>query len=313
MEDFRALGRKLSNWGRWGGNDRLGTLNHITPERLVAAGKLIRTGKLFDLGLPVGADGLQIGLGGRINPVHTMSMTPADFCHHNLGIKPEGMFCTDDYIYMPLQSVTQWDSLSHAGYDAKLYNDVDASTVSTIGGSSVLSIDQIARKGVAGRGVLLDMARLFGVDRLLPGHALYPADLERAQARQGVRFGPGDILIIRTGWIRAFTVDGSAKDYWNGCPGIHLSCLEMLQEREIAAIASDNSTVEVTPKDATEFYLPIHAVALRDMGLTLGEIFVLDALAEDCAADGVWEFFFTAPPLKVTGGVGTPITPLAIK
>ena len=313
MEDIKAMGRRLSNWGRWGGDDRLGTLNHITPERLVAAARLVRTGKLFDLGLPLGADGIQIGLVGRINPVHTMSMTPHDSHTHDLKLRPEGMIVADDYIYMPLQCATQWDGLAHAGYDGQFYNGVAGDSVSTMGGSSVLSIDQIAAKGVAGRGVLLDIAGLKGVESMAAGEAIFIDDLEAAERRQRVRVGPGDILLVRTGWIRRFTVDRSAHAFWKGSPGIDASCLDWLQEREVAAIAADNSTVEVLPPDALEYHLPVHAVGIRDMGLTLGEIFLLDELAVDCEADGVWEFFLSAAPLKVKGGVGTPITPIAMK
>jgi kynurenine formamidase len=313
VEDIKALGRRLSNWGRWGANDRLGTLNHITPERLVAAARLVRTGKLFDLGLPLGSDGIQIGLLNRINPVHTMTMTPHDFHAHGHNLRPEGMIFSDDYIYMPLQCATQWDGLGHAGYDGHLYNGVAGESVSTMRGSSVLSIHQIAAKGVAGRGVLLDIAALKGVESLAAGEAIQVRDLEAAERRQRVRVGPGDILLVRTGWIRRFTVDRSARAFWKGSPGIDASCLEWLQQREVAAIAADNSAVEVSPPDATEVSLPVHAVGIRDMGLTLGEIFVLDELAADCESDGVWEFFLTAPPLKVKGGVGTPITPIALK
>ncbi|HEY1706639.1 MAG TPA: cyclase family protein [Rhizomicrobium sp.] len=305
--DFREEGKRLSNWGRWGKGDRLGTLNHITPERLAAAGKLIKTGKLFELGLPVKAQGIQPAGANRRNPIHLMSLTPAD-----LRGRADGAIISDDYIIMPLQSVTQWDGLAHFGYDDHFYNGVPANTVTTIAGSTVLSIDQIAAKGIASRGVLLDIAALKGVDRLAAGTPITPDDLDAAEARQNVRTGPGDILLVRTGWIHAFTVDNSPEAYWHGEPGLHLSCADWLHKREVAAVCSDNWGVEVAVPGAP-FGLPIHSVLIRDMGMTLGEIFVLDALAADCAADGVWEFFFAAPPLKVVGGVGSPITPLAIK
>ncbi|MFL6603445.1 MAG: cyclase family protein [Steroidobacteraceae bacterium] len=305
--DFRALGRKLSNWGRWGPDDRLGTLNFITAERLVAAGRAIRTGKLFDLGIPVSSQGIQLGV-VRTNPVHLMSITPLD-----LKGRPDGLSVADDYIFMPLQSVTQWDGLGHVGYDGLLYNNIPTDSITTMGGSTVLSIDQIAAKGVAGRGVLLDLARLRGVDRLEVSDVIMPRDLEVAEARQNVRVGSGDILIFRTGWIRHFLVDGSAAAYWNGNPGLHHSCAEWLSEREVAATASDNWMVELAPANTQDFPLPFHSIVIRDMGMTLGEIFDLEKLAQDCAADGVWDFFFSAPPLKVTGGVGAAITPLAIK
>ncbi|OJW27946.1 MAG: cyclase [Rhodospirillales bacterium 69-11] len=305
MEDFRKIGQKLSNWGRWGADDRLGTLNHLTPERLKAAAQLVKTGKLFELGLAISSNGIQPPGGPRNNPVHLMSITDLD------KLSPDAVY-TDDYIFMPLQSVTQWDGLAHAGYDGMFYNGVPADTVTTMNGSTVLSIHQIAQKGIAGRGVLLDIAALNGVDRLARGHAIHPAELEAAEARQGVKVGPGDILLVRTGWIREFLVDKSPTSYWNGEPGLDLSCAQWLYDREVASVCSDNWGVEVRNPEIPGG-LPLHSVAIRDMGMTLGEIFDLEALAQDCAADNVWEFLFTAPPLKVIGGVGTPITPLAMK
>jgi len=305
--DFRALGKKLRNWGRWGNNDRIGTLNFITPERLVAASREIRTGKLFDLGIPVNLQGIQLGV-VRTNPVHLMSITPLD-----LKGRDDGLFVADDYIFMPLQSVTQWDGLGHVGYDGLLYNNVPADSITTMGGSTVLSIDQIAVKGIAGRGVLLDLAMLRGVEMLGAEEVIMPGDLDAAEVRQNARVGPGDIVIIRTGWIRNFVVDHSPTAYWKGNPGLHYTCAEWLYDRQVAATASDNWMVEFAPANMEDLTLPFHSIVIRDMGMTLGEIFDLEALAKDCAADGVWSFFFTAPPLKVTGGVGAAITPLAIK
>lgn len=305
METFREIGKRLSNWGRWGDGDRVGTLNHITPERLAAAGRLIRTGKLFDMGLEVSGNGIQPQPGPRANPIHLMNISGLD------KLSP-GLHFADDYIIMPLQSVTQWDGLGHVGYDDFLYNNVPADTITTMAGSSVVSVHQIARKGVAGRGVLLDIARLKGVDRLPRGYAIEPAELEAAEASQGVKVGPGDILIFRTGWLRHFLIDKSVAAYWDGEAGLSLACADWLQERQVSAICSDNWGIEVS--DPTKpSGLPLHCVLIRDMGMSLGEVFDLEELSEDCAADGVWEFFFSAPPLKVVGGVGAPITPLAIK
>ena len=304
---FRDVGRALSNWGRWGADDQLGTLNHITPERTAAAARLARTGRLFDLGICAMKNGIQRKDGVRRNPLHLMQLTPLD-----MRDDPEHVCISDDYITMPLQSVTQWDGLGHVGYDDRLYNDVPASSITTLGGSPRLSIHRIAEKGVVGRGVLLDIAGLHGVERLEAGFRILPEALERAEAQQGVRVGPGDILLVRTGWIRHFTVDNDVEPFWRGEPGIGLECAAWLHGREVAAIASDNWGVEVSPPDRSGG-LPCHSVLIRDMGMTLGEIFDLDALAADCRQDGVWEGFFTAPPLKVLNGVGSPITPLLIK
>lgn len=305
--DFREVGRKLSNWGRWGDDDRIGTLNFLTPERVAAAARGVESGQVIQLGLPLSNAGIQVGLGGRVNPIHMMSLTPPDFAD-----RPDRMIVADDAIFLPLQSVTQWDGLGHVGYDDLLYNGIPAGSISTGAGSATLSIDQIAEKGVAGRGVLVDIPRLKGIDRLQAGDTITPGDLDAALEQQGCDIRPGDILLVRTGWIRMFTQDGDAGAYWNGEPGLDLACAQWLYERDIAAVASDNWGIEAMPANDETFAMPVHCVLIRDMGMTLGEVFLLDGLADACVAAGRWSFFFTAPPLLVVGGVGSPLTPLAI-
>jgi kynurenine formamidase len=307
---FREIGKRLSNWGRWGSNDRIGTLNHITPQRRAAAAKLARSGRIFDMGLDFSPKGIQVGGGLRSNPIHLMSLTPLD----NDKSRHDKLLAADDYIIMPLQCATQWDGLAHVGYDDLLYNNIPADTITTYGGSKELSIHQIAEAGVIGRGVLLDIARLKEVEFLKAGESIYPDDLEAAEKRQGVKVGPGDIVCVRTGWIRQFTVHGSRESYWKGNPGITVDSAEWLHKRDVAAITSDNYSVEmISAEDAALSPVPFHCVAIRDMGMTLGEIFNLESLSGDCASDGIWEFLFVGPPLKVVNGVGSPITPFAMK
>jgi len=304
VEDFRAVGNRLRNWGRWGADDERGTTNLITADKLVAAGALIKQGKVFDLGIPFDEAGPQPG-GGRINPVHLMSQTG------DTQMFPGGFKYADDYIFMPLQGATQWDSLAHVYYDDQLYNGYPAKDVTVIGAAHD-AIDKQA-KGIAGRGVLLDIAKLKGVDWMQPGEVIGPADLEAAEAAQGVKVGSGDILVFRTGWRRFFLEKKSPTEFMAGEPGLGQDCCEWLHQREVAAVCSDNWAIEVLPGENPEAILQVHCVLIRDMGMTLGEILDLEELAADCAADGVWEFFFCAPPLKVTRGVGSPINPLAIK
>lgn len=303
MEGFRDYGKRLSNWGRWGAEDERGTTNFITPDKLVAAAALVRTGRIFDLGIPFGSDGPQPG-GIRINPVHLMAATGAGQDY------PGDFHYADDYIFMPLQSASQWDGLSHIYYDDQLYNGFPASAVSPRG-SARLAIDKQG-KGIAGRGVLLDIARLKGVDWLERNYAITAQDLDDAVAAQQVTVGSGDILLVRTGWRRLFTQTGDARLFMDGEPGLGLDCTQWLYDREVAAVCSDNWAIEALP-GRTEDKYPVHCVLIRDMGMTLGEILDFEELAGDCAADGVYEFFFTAPPIKFTGAVGSPINPLAIK
>jgi kynurenine formamidase len=304
MEDFRVLGSRVRNWGKWGAEDQRGTVNYITPQKMVEAGKLIRTGKVFDLGIPFDSEGPQPG-GGRINPVHLMSQTG------DRQMFPGGFRYADDYIFMPLQGASQWDALSHVYYDDQLYNGFPSNDV-TVVGAFKCGIEHQA-KGIAGRGVLLDLARLKGVDWMEKGYAITPDDLDAALAAQGVAIGSGDILVFRTGWRKKFLVEKSPTSFMDGEPGLGQGCCEWLHAREIAAVCSDNWAIEVLPGENPDATFNVHMVLIRDMGMTLGEILDLEELAADCAADGVYEFFFCAPPLKVTGGVGSPINPLAIK
>ena len=303
---FQALARRVSNWGRWGADDERGTTNFITPDVVRRAAGCVRRGTVFSLGLSFGAEGPQIGQGGRVNPLHIMTATDG-----RLGANPDGPRYSDDVIVMPLQCATQWDSLAHVHYGGKLYNGFPSATVTSAGAAK----DAIDKQGagIVSRGVLLDVARAKGVERLSPGTVIGPADLEAAERAQQVRVESGDVLLVRTGHLAVFTEGGDRVGYMRQMPGLGVACVEWLHAREVAAVASDTNAVEVIPFEDPALPLPFHALCIRDMGLTLGEMFVLDPLAADCTADGAWQFLFSAPPLRVTGGVGSPINPLAVK
>jgi len=160
--------------------------------------------------------------------------------------------------------------------------------------------------------VLLDVARLHGVDCLPADHGIGPDELDAACTRQGVEVGAGDIVLLRTGWTRVFR-DRSAAEFMRSEPGLTVDCCRWLHERDVAAVAADNWGVEVYPSGDPDARMPVHYVLIRDMGMTLGEMFDLEALAEDCAADGVYEVLLCAPVLKVAYAVGTPLNPLAVK
>jgi kynurenine formamidase len=326
MADWQKVSKKISNWGRWGPEDQLGTLNFITPERVAKAAALARTGKTFSLSIPLDGDGPQGAHGVRRNPIHLMSLDGSDSdIHERLGSwggSAQGEITTfwgmgpmrfnDDYIIMPTQASTQWDALSHVYYDDQLYNGYPASAVTSLGASRD-AIDPIASAaGIVGRGVLLDVARHRGLDRLAASTVIMPDELDEVAATQGVSLQEGDVVIVRTGWRTAF-VEGMGGDEWLGTsPGLSWQCAEWLWEHSAAAVASDNIAVEVFPPDSGVVLL-FHMLALRDMGLMLGEIWDLEALGQDCADDGVYEFLLSAPPLKIMGGVGSPINPIAIK
>jgi len=308
----REWGQRYSNWGRWGADDERGTLNFITPDRILAACALPRSGLVVSCALPFDANGPQSGVGGRHNPIHTMLADGGDAISGAQDFLPGGFNYADDAIQMPLQCGTQWDALSHVFYDGKMYNGRDVSLV-TSRGAKANAIDKIA-DGVVGRGVLLDVPRFTKQDWLENGTRILPEHLDDCAESFGVSIERGDILLIRTGMMTRCLKEKSWEGYCGGpAPGLSVHCARWLYEREVAAVATDTWGVEVIPNETKDCFQPLHMISLRNTGLLLGEIFHLDALAQACAEDGRYAFLFTAPPLPITGAVGSPINPLAIK
>jgi kynurenine formamidase len=302
---------KLSNWGRWGVDDELGTVNFITPEKRVEAASLVKRGAVFSLAIPLDESGPQPAFERRLNPRHLMLTTGTDLMAGTQAGSAGGFGESDDMVTMALQAATQWDSLAHIFYDYKMYNDRDCSLVSATGAAKN-SIAVLADR-VVSRSVLVDVARHQGVEHLPLDHRITVAELEACLERERVEVRSGDVLLIRTGNLRrARSAGGWDRFTYSDEPGIGLDALPWVHEHELAAVAADTWALEVLPS-ATSLWLPVHAVAIVHMGLLLGEIFDLEALAEDCARDGVYEFFFSAPPLPFTGGVGSPVNPLAVK
>lgn len=325
--EWRRMADKVRNWGRWGAEDQLGTLNHVTPEVVRHAATLARRGRMFSLGVPFNAHGPQGAHGIRRNPIHVMTVDGGD---QNLEQLVKGMGgeteswlvelfeqgparFTDDYIIMPLQSCTQWDALSHIHYEGKMYNGFPAGTVTSLGAAKN-SIEPVALRGhMVSRGVLLDVARHRGVDHLREDEVILPAELSEVAARQGVEIRAGDIILIRTGWYLEFLAKRDGHNWAWRSPGISWRCAEWFHERSTAAVAADNVGVEVMRPGDDGLYSLFHMLALRDMGMMLGEIWDLEALAADCATDGVYELMLIATTLPVSGAVGSPVNPIAIK
>jgi kynurenine formamidase len=316
----------VSNWGRWGDDDELGTLNHITPAAIARAATLVRKGRVFSLSAPFDAYGPQSADGFRRNPIHLMSVDGGDHeMTERLGdwggpterqisdLWRGPMRFNDDYIMMPLQASTQWDALAHVYYEQQLYNGYPADAVTSFGATRN-GIDKVAAAGmVVGRGVLLDVPRHRGVNHLEPGSVIEPDELESTAASQDVEIGTGDIVIVRTGWWHLFARSGDAGGRGTASPGITWRCAEWLHDREVAAIASDNMALETGVKEFPGVTLPFHMLTLRDMGMMLGEMWSLETLSQDCSDDHVYEFMLVAQPLLITGAVGSPLNPLAIK
>jgi kynurenine formamidase len=303
---------KLRNWGRWGNDDQIGTLNHITPAEIIAAAGLIRKGKAFALGIPLDQSGPQNGLfGGRWNPIHTMLATGTDAVAGRQDVSPNIRYA-DDAIDMPVQGATHWDSLGHVFYEDKMYNGHDATNVDSRGVHK-LGIEH-AKSKMVGRGVLLDVARHKGVESLDDGYGISNDELDAVAKAQKVEIRKGDFVIIRTGQMERCLKAGQWGGYAGGdAPGVKFENCYWSQDKQIAGICSDTWGVEVRPNETKEANQPWHWVVIPAMGLTMGEIFYLRDLAEDCAEDKTYEFFFCGPPLVITGGTGSPINPMAIK
>ena len=306
--------QEINNWGKWGSSDQKGAANYITPEIIIEAAQLIKKGKTFSLAIPIEKNGPVWP--GRLAPHHTMDITGADYAS---GFNTEPflgkMKFADDYIYMALQGSTQWDALSHAWYEDKLYNGYsEKSTVSgAFGGATKLGIENV-KESLVGRGVLIDILKYKG-GTMAPGYGITKADIEGALEQQGTEVKKGDIVILRTGVVPMWYNDPSSRsNYFNPQTGIVKDVVSWIKEKEISAMAADNIGVERTPNAIDPKTLsPLHGNILRDLGVYLGEIWWLEELAEDCAEDGVYEFFLASQPLNIPGAVGSPINPIAIK
>jgi kynurenine formamidase len=306
----------LSNWGRWGPDDEIGTWNLVTPEKIKEAAACVRQGKVFSLALPFGPKGPnRSGIEGRPNAIHLMQLTGTDAA---AGVQdtmfPGPAKFADDWVIMNLSCSTQWDGFCHIFYEGRTYNGVKDTTVSSWGARRN-SITKL-RDRITTRAVLLDIPRALGQPWCQPGIPITPSDLDLAVKRQGsVSVGPGDVVLIRTGHLSQVRASGDWSTYaGNGdAPGLSATCGRWIAERDLAAIATDTWGAEVLPYETPESSAPLHQILLAHCGITIGEMFDLDALAEDCARDGIYEFMLVAPILPIDGAVNTPVNPQAIK
>jgi kynurenine formamidase len=293
-EDLEHALPALSNWGRWGADDQLGTLNFISDQTRLAAAALIRTGRV-------------VSLGREISPA-----TPElrDFSYKMLRYQdalPEEAGCIDT-IGMTCHgfAVTHLDALCHIftpeGRQG-MYNGYPIDNV-TPNGTLRLGIEHVGVAGIVGRGVLLDVAELHGGPLPL-GSAITPEDLEAAERLHNLRVAEGDILFIRNG-------AGPRNTYRHGT-GLHAACLPWLRDRRVAVLSSDSDS-DVHPPIAgfARWTEPVHMVGIPYMGLTLLDQTELDALASACAMEGRWAFFVTVAPWRFKGATGAPVNPLAM-
>jgi kynurenine formamidase len=210
---------------------------------------------------------------------------------------------------MGLQAGTHWDSLAHVSYDSRVYNGFGSDVISEAGASK-LGIHNVDR--LVSRGILLDIARTKGVERLDPGYAVRISDLEAAMETTRDRVLPGDIVLIRTGHIQLLA-SGDRDAYGYPTPGPGLEAVRWFRANDIAAAATDTYGFEVLPGELDDAFLPVHLLDLVEMGMIQGQNFWLEDLAADCASDGQYTFLLEATPEPFVNAVGAPVAPVAIK
>lgn len=309
-DDLADLAARVRNWGRWGDDDQLGTLNLLDDAAVRRGVAEATTGRRFSLALPLCEEGPQMGfIPGRKNPRHEMFSLHLPAQPGDTPGTPDIFEWNDDAISMGTQAATHWDGLAHAAYGGTLYNGHPTAAV-TESGAQRCGIELVG--ALVGRGVLLDVAAALGVDRLDRSHALSEDDLDAALELARTSLEPGDIVLIRTGHITLLT-EGDRVTYGTTAPGPTVDTVEWFRRHDVAAVATDNLIFEAFPVARTDILLPVHFIHLVDMGLTQGQNWALEALAADCADDGRYRFLLSAPPEPIVGGVGAPVHPVAIK
>ncbi|MFF5714998.1 MULTISPECIES: cyclase family protein [Streptomyces] len=300
--DFRELYERLRRRAAPSTVDgRCGALRHLTPERVAAAAAEVRIGRTVSLAAPI--DTVQ----GPDDPepaVHRMTgPSPSDLGSGGLH------FATDRFaMNVHGDADSHLDALCHVVFDGELYGGVPASTVTAEGARS-LSVDLLAN-GIVGRGVLLDIPRLRGVPWLEPGDRVTSGDLRAAEAAQGVRVGPGDLLFVRTGH-RLRRTELGPWDAATARAGLHPTAVEFLAEREVAALGGDGNN-DTAPSAVEDIAFPVHVLAIHALGIHLMDYLQFEDLAPACARAGRWSFLCAVAPLRLSGATGSPVNPIAV-
>lgn len=300
--EFAELFRSVSTWGRWGEDDDRGALNHLDPDRVVAASRLVQDGTTVTLSLPMNT---KAAVDNPEPAVHTMTMIPGGRGHGHGELEFAKDFVGADYHN---DGHTHIDAFCHVIYDDSLYNGAPAGAVTTQGAAAD-SIEVLAN-GLVARGVLLDIPRLRGVPWLEPGQHVFRSDLEAAEREQDVTVGEGDVLLVRTGHTRRLTELGpwptaTAKS------GLHPTAMPFVAQRGVSVLGSDGNS-DTAPSSTEGVDFPVHVLALNAMGVHLLDYLQLEDLLAACERAGRWEFLFVAAPLRITGGTGSPLNPLAV-
>jgi kynurenine formamidase len=281
---------------RWGASDERGSANHMGPASVLRARELIRTGEVIELAHVLGSD--MPFFGTRRFDVHTKRTTMNPQSNHRGS--------NEELVVSEIGQVgTQFDGFAHQTYEDRWYNCIPVSENATRSGFTRLGIEKV--RMLMTRGVLLDIAGLKGVAVLRDNYEITVSDLEAALSRQNLKLMPGDAVLIHTGWGTLWAKDNAR--YVKGCPGIGIAAAEWLAQQDPMLLGSDNWPVEIAPNPDPELSLPVHQIALVVNGIHLLENLKLDELV----AKGVQEFAFVMQPLKIQGGTGSTVSPVAIR
>lgn len=304
-----------SNWGRWGADDEVGTLNFLGPTEVLQGVGCVRQGRVFTLQVRMFDAGGDPSTPARMPAHKVMLVDHGSWSGQSAPRVAGGARYAEDMIISSLQGTTQYDALGHVWYDDTIYNGYPAST--TVGRMHRASVLPIAERGIVGRGVLIDIAGYRGKRWLDRDETFTHHDILDAAARQSVQIRPRDILLCNTGWMEHF-YSVPAEEFYSDPyqePGLIYSpeLAEWFQKMEIANLATDTIGNEIRIDPRTGVRLLIHASLMRNLGLVFTEICDLRALRADCVQDNQWDFLYVAAPLKVVGGTGSPVNPIAIK
>lgn len=292
---------RLSNWGRWGAEDRLGTLNLITPEKALQGCASVQQGRVVSCARAIDFATRPRGIEEPVAPLHLMQATGE--------AAAEGDGFTSDWVGLPLHglSLTHLDAHAHALWNGRTYNDQPASAITAARGAGSGPV-HLAAQGVVSRGVLLDVARARGVEALSAGARVSAQDLSAAERLAEVELQPGDVALVRTGSTPPANVPLQAEV---PVSGLTASALPWLRERDVAVLMTDTGT-DALPSPYARLSAPVHSVAIVAIGLWIVDNCLLDALAEACAEARRWSFLLMLAPLALKRCTGSPVNPIAV-
>ena len=307
MREFERIFQSVKNWGRWGDDDQLGTMNYITPETVRAAAGLVRSGRRATMSIPMSTTA------GPDNPSPVIHHVVQG---HDVGAGSSGVTFATDFVGLAFHGDrhTHMDALCHIAYQGRVYNGRPAQEVMTSRGATALDVTAY-RDGLVGRGVLLDVPRHRGVKWLEPGEAVTRAELEAVERAEGVRLGEGDVLVFRTGHHRRRLELGPWSNKYppagQGKAGLHVDTIGWMHERRIAAFLPDGDG-ETVPSNVEGVLYPIHPLQITAMGMLAADSLQLEDVARACEEEGRFEFLVVGLPLRLPGGTGSPWNPVAI-